>query len=464
MSKETSNKQSIISEEPYYPHLAPHIVPRVKSTIQPKIYSRIQPKLLFASEGTTNLSAEINQNTALEKEADHAGKLASEGKTVQVNSQVSECLQMKDVSENANPWKEIEDSSKYLVSSKDAFIRELKDNNFVLTENKIQKWTEVKITKESIDGKYVFVVQTKESPIKEKKKEDKTNNTSIENSASDTTSVPNDESSAKQPGNITEWWTSKSNLYSTNWDPKDNEAAYKKISVKYAEQMLQNDPKETIKDLTLSGSLTKSIIDKYFKNSTDTADLDPDFKVKYDKLKKCFNDNGITFSVSAMLRHPLRSAIFNYTIAVRDASSIDIICEANAVCQKYGIPINWAHLDKEGNIDLKESKAKAKVVSDAFALGNNAARSISDFGGAGISNHNHGKAIDLTLSFSFAEKKKVRFDDKDYEIDPKLELAGQTTKKFQNVANSKLTLLGQAASGLSRSIDSDPIHWSETGN
>ncbi len=554
MSKDLQTKKDDYDHSAIPNYLAPHLIPKVQSTIQPKVYSKIPVRLIpsigktksypenriseklpeevqtkmensfsqdfsnvnihkdsssaqdihakayaqgndihFApgeydpsskaghelighelthvvqqKQGKVNSSTinrkslAITQETEFEKEADEAGKLASEGKNVEISLQAPVSTQMKDDKDEKPLWKEVDDPVNYLISSKDAFIREIKDNDFISTENKILKWTEVKIIKESHDGKYVFVKQTKDSPLK--KKVNETQNTT-EASISDTTRVAADPSledntSEKQ----TEWWTSKSNLYSTNWDPKDNEAAYKKISTKYADQMLQNDPKETIKDSTLSGSSTKSIVDKYFKNSTDPADLDPGFKTKFDKLKKCFNDNGITFSVSAMLRHPLRSAIFNYTIAVRDASSIDIICEANAVCKKYGIPINWAHLDKDGNIDLEESKAKAKIVSNAFALGKNAARSIPDFGGAGISNHNHGKAIDLSVSFSFTEKKMITFEGTDYEIDPVTELEGQTSKNFKDVSNSPLTLLGKSASGLSRSIDTDPIHWSESGN
>jgi hypothetical protein len=314
----------------------------------------------------------------------------------------------------------VTDDTLYSVSKADAYIY---NDKLEATTDLIPKWTEVKIKEAKTENKieYAFVKASDDS---------------------------------KDYG-----WTLKKNLYSLSWNPKDNETAYKKISSSYNDQMQGVNPDENYKNVKLSGSDTYANVDALFPNSTDVNKLDSNFKTKYEKLKKCFEDNGITTSANAGLRHPLRSTIFNYAISVRDADDDDIIHEANAVCKKYGIPINWAHVDKENKIDLAESKKQAQAVCSSFKIKKKAARGVTDFSGK-VSNHNSGKAVDVTLTFSFTNKKKIKYNDKEFEVDPAIEKQDDIADIDQN----QLTLLGKEASGLSRAVHDDTVHWSEAGN
>jgi len=319
----------------------------------------------------------------------------------------------------------VTDDTLYAVSTDNAIIY---NDKMEATTDKVPKWTEVKITQTKTENKleYAYVKASDDS---------------------------------KEYGWILRKENKVDNLYSLSWNPKDNEDAYKKVSTAYNTQMQGVDPVANYKKLELSGSGTKDLIDPLYPNSTDANDLDANFKTKYEKLKTCFEANGIHCSPNAGLRHPLRSVIFNYAIAVRDASDTDKIQEANAVCKKYGIPIDWAHKNNEGTIDLDKSKSQAKIVCDAFGLGSEAARGVTDFGGR-VSNHNSGKAVDVTLSFDFKDKKKITYNKKDFEVDPSLE----SGTYIKDIDQNQLTLLGKEASELSRNRDSDIIHWSETGN
>lgn len=312
----------------------------------------------------------------------------------------------------------------FVISDPNAYIR---NDKLEKTEEKIDQWTEVKIKESKSDDKGVECVFV-----------------------------------TSQDGSKEHGWTAKSNLYSLKWNPKDEEANYKSISDAYNNQMAAVNPVENYKSLKLSGSETYDSVTSLYPNQTDVSYLDAGFKTKYENLKKCFEDNGISVSAQAGLRHPLRSTIMNYAINVRDAASESIIHEANAVCRKYGIPIDWAHKDEAGKIDLKKSKEQAKLVCDKFEISSVAARGVKDFKGT-VSNHNNGKAVDLTLSFSFDKTKKITYNEKEFEIDPVKEKSAQDAKKLENIASSSLTLLGKEASGLTRALSNDPVHWSETG-
>ncbi|MCW3104333.1 MAG: LysM peptidoglycan-binding protein [Bacteroidetes bacterium] len=314
----------------------------------------------------------------------------------------------------------VADDTLYVISKANAYIY---NDKLEATTDLIPKWTEIKIKESKTENKaeYAFVKASDDS---------------------------------KEYG-----WTLKSNLYSLSWNPKDNETGYKKISSSYNDQMQKVDPVENLKKLKLSGSDTFSNVDALFPNSTDVNKLDSGFKTKYEKLKKCFEDNGISTSANAGLRHPLRSTIFNYAISVRDAVNDDIIHEANAVCKKYGIPIDWAHKNDGGTIDLAKSKSQAKLVCASFGIKDKAARGVTDFSGK-VSNHNSGKAVDVTLTFSFTDKKKITYNSKDFEVDPAIEKQDE----IADIDKNQLTLLGKEASGLNRSVDDDTVHWSEAGN
>jgi hypothetical protein len=364
----------------------------------------------------------VNDDPALEQEADVMGKKAAKGENATVrNSLQSQSIQKTENLDSQEPWTDIEDTKVYIVSDTNPIIREFQDNKFEKTNNTVTRWLEVRITKKSNDDKYVYIINNEDS---------------------------------SEIG-----WTSLSNLYDTKWDPKDHKDEYENISTAYANQMLQNDPIETIADLKLSGSETKSIIDKYFKNSNDVNDLDSSFKSKYEDLKQCFEANDMTVSATAGLRHPLRSLVFNYAIKVRDAADENIIYEANAVSKKYGVPIDWIHKKDDGSIDLSKSKSQANIVCQAFGLGSAAARGIKDFGGT-ISNHNSGKAVDAQVTFGFSEAKEITYNGKTFTVNPVTE----NLTNIPNINNSGLTLLGKEASGLQRNINNDPVHWSITGN
>jgi hypothetical protein len=313
------------------------------------------------------------------------------------------------------------DKPKYVVSDKKAFIR---DDNFQKVEGDktIPRWTEVVVEKTATNGSTEYSYVT--SP----------------------------------DGSTVYGWTSSSNLYSLSWNPKDHEETYKKLGTAYNDQMQAVDPAKTRADLIKSGTGVKAVVDKYYPNSTDPAKLDTSFKGKVDKMIAGFQAQGITASANAGLRHPLRSTVFHYAIAVAAAADENIIHEANAVSTKYGIPIDWAHTNDAGAIDLKTSKAKAGEVKAEFGIKKDAAAGIKDFGGT-ISNHNNGKAVDLSLSFSFSKTKEIKVGDKTYSVDPAL----QRQDTIPNISQDGLTLFGSDQYGLKRAIDTDPVHWSESG-
>ncbi len=308
--------------------------------------------------------------------------------------------------------------SNYMVIDPEAIIR---NGKFEPTSNIIPRWTEVIVTKNQ--DKYSFVVDL----------------------------------TGKAFG-----WTSMANLYALFWNPTsaENIDAYKKISNRYFELMTVLNPLETYKDLQLSGSAVKETIDKYYPNLTEEKDLDPDFLIKYLAFKKFLNDNGIQTTINAGVRHPLRSTVFHYAIAVRDADGRNIIREANAVCRKYGVPIDWAHRTSEGNIDVDKSKMRAEALCNAFSIASLAAKGIPDFGGV-VSNHNSGKALDLRLTFPSSKPIKVKIDNIDYTIKPDEET---TSGKFiANIGKKTLAVIGKKHFGITRDMDTDVIHWSETG-
>lgn len=313
------------------------------------------------------------------------------------------------------------DKPKYVVSDKQAIIR---DDKFQKVEGDktIPRWTEVVVEKTAKDGSAEYSYAT--SP----------------------------------DGSTVYGWTASSNLYSLSWNPKDNEEAYKKLGTAYNDQMQAVDPAKTRADLIKSGTGVKSVVDKYYPNSTDPAKLDTSFKAKVDKMIAGFQGQGITATANAGLRHPLRSTVFHYAIAVAAAADENIIHEANAVATKYGIPIDWAHTGEAGAIDLKTSKAKAEQVKAEFGISKDAAAGIKDFKGT-ISNHNNGKAVDLSLSFSFSKTKEIKVGDKTYSVDPAL----QKQKTIPSIAQDGLTLFGSDQYGLKRAIDTDSVHWSESG-
>jgi LysM repeat protein len=84
MSKQQTSQFTPPMEDSYF---APHIQPKVRSHIVPKVVSRIQPKLMM------NLKPKHNP---LEEEADEMGKLASEGKEVNVMLAADGTIQKKD--------------------------------------------------------------------------------------------------------------------------------------------------------------------------------------------------------------------------------------------------------------------------------------------------------------------------------------------------------------------------------
>ncbi|MCB9234903.1 MAG: hypothetical protein H6581_24830 [Bacteroidia bacterium] len=310
----------------------------------------------------------------------------------------------------------------YVISDGAAWIR---NDEFVPLEPKqsIPKWTEVYVSKTgSKDGKnYAFV---------------------------------------KGMSDDKEWgWTSTGNLYEQFWDPKDNEDTYKAVSSAYNDQMQAIDPKATRADLIMSGTGVAALANKWYPNETDASKLDSGFKTKVDNLGAFFSANGISYSLNAGLRHPLRSTIFNYAIKVAAASSDDIIHEANAVMVKYGIPIDWAHKNTDGSINRSTSKAKAVEVKGEFGLGSKAARGIKDFGGT-ISNHNNGKAVDIELTFSFTAPKTVTVGGKSYTINP----SAESGNNISGVASKALAQIGKANYGITRAMDDDAVHWSETGH
>lgn len=319
------------------------------------------------------------------------------------------------------PQEAATDKPNYVVSDKKAVIR---DDKFqpVEGDKTIPRWTEVVVEKTAKNGTAEYSYVT--SP----------------------------------DGSTVYGWTSSSNLYSLSWNPKDNEEAYKKLGTAYNDQMQAVDPAKTRADLIKSGTGVKAVVDKYYPNSTDPNKLDTSFKSKVDKMIAGFASHGITATANAGLRHPLRSTVFHYAIAVAAAADENIIREANAVATKYGIPIDWAHTDAAGAIDVKTSKAKAEEVKTEFAISKDAAAGIKDFKGT-ISNHNNGKAVDLSLSFSFSKTKEITVGDKTYSIDPAL----QKQKTIPNIAQDGLTLLGSDQYGLKRAIDTDSVHWSESG-
>lgn len=310
---------------------------------------------------------------------------------------------------------------KYVVSDGKAIIR---DEEFkkLDPEQTIPKWTEVQI------------IETKKSGSTEYAK-------------------------VKSYDGATEYgWTAKSNLYSLSWNPKDNETAYTGVSDVYNEQMQAVDPVATRADLIKSGTGVKALADKYYPNSTDPEKLASDFKTKVDAMIAGFSAQGISASKSAGLRHPLRSTIFHYAIAVAAASSDDIIHEANAVMTKYGIPIDWSHTATDGSIDRATCKSKAEEVKTEFSISKDAAAGIKDFGGT-ISNHNNGRAVDLTLTFSFSTPKTITVGDKTYIVDP----AVSGNKNITNIESDPLTLFGKEQYGLTRALPNDGVHWSVSG-
>lgn len=387
-------------------------------TIQVELMNGDKPSGIISTKKQT-VNAKIGDEEAegLADKTKKAQDSESDKKESDNKKQTSKSL---DTASVASSSAETADDTIYVVSDSKT---NLYSDKLEKTEDTIPKWTEVKVKETKIENKKEYAL------IK----------------ASD---------DSKEYG-----WCLKSNLYSLSWNPKEKEIAYKSISTAYNDQMQKVDSKENYKKLKLSGSETFGIVDKLYPNSTDVNLLDADFKTKYEKLKKCFEDNGISIDPSAGLRHPLRSTIFNYAISVKKTGDEDIIHEANAVCRKYGIPIDWAHKNKEGKIDLAESKLKAETVCKAFGITDLAARGVKDFGGT-ISNHNSGKAVDIKLTFSFAEKKKIKYNEKEFEIDP----ISEKKKPIKNIKESQLTLLGKEASDLNRTLDNDPIHWSEAGN
>jgi hypothetical protein len=335
--------------------------------------------------------------------------------------QMQEAPAQRDEAEEGATEEAATDKPKYVVSDKKAVIR---DDKFQPVEGAktIPRWTEVVVEKTAKNGSAEYSYVT--SP----------------------------------DGSVVHGWTASSNLYGLSWNPKDNEEAYKKLGTAYNDQMQAVDPAKTRADLIKSGTGVRAIVDKYYPNSTDPAKLDSSFKGKVDKMIAGFQSHGITATANAGLRHPLRSTVFHYAIAVAAASDENIIREANAVATKYGIPIDWAHTDEAGAIDLKTSKAKAEEVKAEFAISKDAAAGIKDFKGT-ISNHNNGKAVDLSLSFSFSKTKEITVGDKTYSVDPAL----QKQKTIPSIAQDGLTLFGSDQYGLKRAIDTDSVHWSESG-
>lgn len=252
-------------------------------------------------------------------------------------------------------------------------------------------------------------------------------------------------------------FTALANLYPLSWRPQDHVAEYRAVSSAYLAQMSAIDPVATRARLVKSGFGVRAAIDPLYPNSTGLASLADGFRQKVDGLIRGMGSNGIRGTVNAALRHPLRSVVFNYAIAVAAANSEDIVQEANLVALRYGIPVDWLHT-KNGKIDLATCKQKAREVKSEFGLGTNAARGIIDFGGS-ISNHNSGKAVDITITCNFTQPKTIKVGGKAYVIDPRKQSASTIT----NVINDGLSRYGKEQFGITRAVDTDPVHWSETG-
>jgi predicted chitinase len=309
---------------------------------------------------------------------------------------------------------------KFVVSDGKAYLRDDKFEKLP-GDKTIPKWTEVIVEKTATSGKSTY---------------------------SYVTSVDG----------ATKWgWTASSNLYSLKFDAKGHEKELKAVSSSYYDMLAGLDLSRD--GLALSGTGAIAKVDALYPNQTDPKYLDKDFRAKMDVMLAGWKTNGIHATANAGLRHPMRSVVFNYCLAISASATEDKIHEANAVCTKYGIPVDWAHKKEDGTIDLVASKKGAQEMKTKYKLNKKAARGVTDFGGT-VSNHNVGKAVDLTLSFDFSEKKDITVNGTVYSVTPSVE----TPALIADVGSTALSKMGKEQYGLTRAIDDDTMHWSYKGN
>jgi acyl transferase domain-containing protein len=254
-----------------------------------------------------------------------------------------------------------------------------------------------------------------------------------------------------------------SNLYAQFWNPEAHREDYLEVDPGYAQAMLAVDPKATRAALMKSGPGVRALIDQFYPNSTDIADLSSEFRPKLTRFLEFLREQGITESIAATLRHPLRSLVFDS--AIRAASSEDGLMRAQVQCIRYGVPIDWHHYRDDGTLDVTKSQSMAAEVKKEFGIGSKASRGVEDELGGVISRHNLGNGVDMHLNFSFS-RKAIEKDGKTYVIRQDEETPTRLANGswwLTNCGEKPLARLGNDVFGVTRVLEDDAIHWSATG-
>lgn len=172
-------------------------------------------------------------------------------------------------------------------------------------------------------------------------------------------------------------------------------------------------------------------------NSTKIDDLELLFKNNVKAFKKALEDAGATVKIKAAKRHPKRAYLFHWAWKIH----LDK-CKPSDATALAGVDIEWDHGD------LAKSKAGAKEMVLGFQLSvppkNTKPPSLS-------SNHIHGKAIDMEITWTGTIKVKNK-------------TGTEVSVKFnQNVsANTDLHKVGSSY-GVKKLVNDAP-HWSFNGH
>ncbi len=328
-----------------------------------------------------------------------------------------------------------EEDNEYVIHDPKAYIRD-SDGNLKEDSPLISKWTKVTL------------LETKEVVPTGKKNKITIGKVSYE-----------------MNGGKVENWTSMVNLYAQFWNPEDHKDQYTKDGGEdYADVMTRVDPETSRAATIMSGSGVKAVVDQFFPNSTKIEDLGSTFGGNLQDFSDFLSENGMTCSITAGLRHPLRSMVFDSAIKASSGKE-DLLQIAQAQSIRYGLPIDWIHYKPDGNIDLAKSKAQAKVVKKEFSLGSRAARGVKDELGGKLSKHNLGNAVDMNISFDFKEK-VVEKNGNSYTINAAAETPTSTSDGsayLKDCGTKPLAQLGKNEFNVTRILDDDAIHWSPTG-
>jgi hypothetical protein len=187
---------------------------------------------------------------------------------------------------------------------------------------------------------------------------------------------------------------------------------------------------------TKSGKYWVKWADTHALNSNSLDELDPAFRRDVKAFKKALEDAGATVVVASTKRNIRRAYLFHWSWKIANKK-----CKAEEAKLRADVPIDWIHDTEEKSIEA------AKEMTSGFRLAmppkSNVAPSLS-------SNHIHGKAIDMKITW----KNKINIKKRN----------GKTVEVtyIPNVnSNTQLHEVGKSY-GVKKHL-SDAPHWSHNG-